>query len=127
MCIVPPLAGLTGFHICQAHVTSKGDNIKSIQTDPYYEDKPKQDYPSVIEKTTILLEHVHTDDTEDPNDDNKLVFQFMAIMVSTDDLETARDYYITAGVEYGIDEHVWIGQAKVTSVLLSRVSQSAYM
>ncbi len=36
-------------------------------------------------------------------------------MVNTADLNPGTTYYITAGVEYGLDEYIWIGQAEVTS------------
>ena len=73
----------------------------------------------------MLLEQVHTDSTEDAGDANKVVVQFQAVAVDVPDLESARDYYLTAGVEYGNEQYVWVGQAHIrTIVVASRVSAS---
>ena len=65
---------------------------------------------------------MHTDNTNDTGDANKIEFQFMAIVVNTDDLFTATNYHITAGVEYGNEEYVWIGEATVSTDLVNEVS-----
>ncbi len=48
--VIDPEDGLTGFHICQAHVVtdSRGANVRSIQTHPYYEDTYKTTNPNVV-------------------------------------------------------------------------------
>jgi hypothetical protein len=48
MFVMDPSGGLSGFHICQAHVTDKGNNIQAIQEDPFYEDHPKENYPTIV-------------------------------------------------------------------------------
>ena len=40
-------------------------------------------------------------------------------------LKDGKDYYITAGVEYGQEGFVWTGQAKVTTVLQNLVSSKS--
>jgi len=139
--VIDPDDGLTGWHICQAHVVDKGDGIEAIQENAVYEDHLKTGHPTIvrglpdvialskrfsrlqIEKTSILLEQVHTNGAEAPDTtNNQLIFQFQAVMVATSDLVSNKRYYITAGVEYGDEEYVWIGQAEVISVLINRVS-----
>ena len=46
-----PDQGVSGFHICQAHVEFKGDNIQAIQTDPVYIDQAKPGYPTYVSRT----------------------------------------------------------------------------
>ena len=72
----------------------------------------------------MLLEQVHTEGVpDDTGDDNKVTVQFQAVAVSVDDLDTATDYYLTAGVEYGHEQYVWVGQAHIkTNLVGNRVS-----
>jgi len=81
-----------------------------------------------VEKSSILLEQVHTGGLEaggDPND-NQMTLQFQAVMVNTDDVMSNQRYFITAGVEFGNEEYVWIGQAEIISVLLNRVRKNTF-
>ena len=73
-----------------------------------------------IEKSAILLEQVHTSNTSDAASANKITFQFQFILVDTSDKYTG-SYYLTAGVEYGDQAYVWVGQAAITTAYQVRV------
>ncbi len=71
------------------------------------------------------MELVHTDGEETTGDENKITAKFQAVMAnldSGDPVTSGSNYYITAGASYANDEYVWIGQKKVTTKLLSDVS-----
>ena len=63
---------------------------------------------------------MHTSNTSDSADDNKITFQFQFILVDTSDKYTG-NYYLTAGVEYGDQAYVWVGQAAITTAYQVRV------
>lgn len=69
------------------------------------------------------MEQVHTSNTSDLADDNKITFQFQFILVDTSDKYTG-NYYLTAGVEYGDQAYVWVGQAAITTAYQVRVRLS---
>jgi hypothetical protein len=81
-----------------------------------------------VQKTTVILENVHTAGLESPDDHNKFQLQFQAILVNPkttlNELKNAKDYYITAGVEYADGAYVWVGQAKITTVLIPQVART---
>ena len=81
---------------------------------------------SQIEKSHILLEQVHTSNTSNLVDDNKITFQFQFILVDTSDKYTG-NYYLTAGVEYGNQAYVWVGQAAITTAYQVRVRLSCQL
>ena len=62
-----------------------------------------------VEKTTLILEQLHTDGIQASDDSNKVKVQFQAVMVPVNDLVTATDYFLTAGAEYGNEGFVWVG------------------
>ena len=102
-----------------------GTQIQAVQYIPVYVDEPYAAYPTVTEKTIVTLENVHTDGLDSPDDHNILRFQFQAVLVDpkipTNWLKNGKDYYITAGVEYSDGAYIWVGQGKVTTVLLTTV------
>ena len=73
------------------------------------------------------MEQVHTSNTStdapEPADNNKITFQFQFILVDTSDKYTG-NYYLTAGVEYGNQAYVWVGQAAITTAYQVRVRLS---
>ncbi len=124
------LSGIYGFHICQVHKEEPNDvtfgkQVQAVQADPVYTDEPFDQYPTVVQKTTVLMEHVHTGGNMSASDHNMIQIQFQAILVdpktTANNLKNGKDYYITAGVEYADGAYVWVGQAKVTTVMLPQV------
>ena len=75
---------------------------------------------SQIEKSHIRLEQVHTSNVSTGTNDNTITFQFQFILVDTSDKYTGQ-YYLTAGVEYGNQAYVWVGQAAITTAYQVRV------
>ena len=69
----------------------------------------------------MLFQQVHTNGQPDSGELNKITIQFQAILLPTGDVED-KDYYITAGAEYGDEQYVWVGQEKVTVARQVRVS-----
>ena len=81
-------------------------------------------FPSIVEKSIIIFEHLHTTGSDSyAADQTRIQIQFQAILLNLDDdensLESGKDYFITAGVEYG--ELLMVGQAKITTVLVPNV------
>ena len=123
------ISGVFAFHLCQVGHEAFGSQIVATQSDPVYEMQPFDGYPTLIGKAVAILENVHTDNRAASGDQNKLKLQFQAVMMNPEHPENAsialkdgKDYYITAGVEYGQEGFVWTGQAKVTTVLQNLVS-----
>ena len=80
---------------------------------------------SQIEKSHIRLEQVHTSNVSTGTNDNTITFQFQFILVDTSDKYTGQ-YYLTAGVEYGNQAYVWVGQAAITTAYQVRVRLYAF-
>ena len=80
---------------------------------------------SQIEKSHIRLEQVHTSNVSTGTNDNTITFQFQFILVDTSDKYTGQ-YYLTAGVEYGNQAYVWVGQAAITTAYQVRVRLIAF-
>ena len=80
---------------------------------------------SQIEKSHIRLEQVHTSNVSTGTNDNTITFQFQFILVDTSDKYTGQ-YYLTAGVEYGNQAYVWVGQAAITTAYQVRVRLNAF-
>ena len=68
----------------------------------------------------MLFQQVHTNGMTDSLEENKITVQFQAILLPTGDVQD-KDYYITAGAEYGDEQYVWVGQEKVTVARVPRV------
>ena len=92
--------------------------------------QPFEGYPNIVGKAKATLEHVHTGNQPSNGDQNTLKLQFQALMMNpeiadgtnaSNALKDGKDYYITAGVEYGTEGFIWTGQAKVTTALQSLV------
>lgn len=123
-------------------MVSRGSAIKSVQHYPYFTETKKTDFPTVvsfgknkvmtmfiqsnhhhgqIETSRMLFQQVHTEGVADTGGDtHKITIQFQAILVPTGDVED-KDYYLTAGAEYGNEQYVWVGQEKVTVSRQTRV------
>ena len=120
-------------------MVSRGSKIQSVQNYPYFTETKKTGFPTVvrcvkltltskldfklsqIETSRMLFQQVHTNDQEDTGGGtHKITIQFQAILVPTGDVED-KDYYITAGAEYGNEQYVWVGQEKVTVSRAARV------
>ena len=80
---------------------------------------------SQIEKSHIRLEQVHTSNVSTGTNDNTITFQFQFILVDTSDKYTGQ-YYLTAGVEYGNQAYVWVGQAAITTAYQVRVRLNVF-
>lgn len=104
---------MTGFHICQSHMdvpdntTDFGDQflVKPIYTDVVY-----PGYQTVYRRTEILYEGANTDGKDSAGDMNKIKFEFQAVLVDLVGfgLYNGANYYLTAGVMYGLDKQVLI-------------------
>ena len=109
---------LTSFHICNAHEDSgaRGSNVAFLTDHPYFEEETKEDYPSVNQRVSILVQDAHTSSTESEGDDNKITFEFTSVFLNIpEESVNDKEYYIAAGVNYGDGEYVWIGQVKVVA------------
>ncbi len=124
-----------GFHICQAHKEAlggtAGTQIRAVQDYPVYTDTAYSGYSTVVKKTSLLFEKVHTDGKDASDDKNVLQIQFQAVLVNpestTNWLKNGKDYYITAGVEYADGSYIWAGQAKISTVLVEKVRNCVHM
>ena len=75
------------------------------------------------------MEQLHTNDNPDGGDRNHIVVQFQAILLdlgidangNAAAAQTDMLYYITAGVEYGNEEYVWIGQQEIKVLITDHV------
>lgn len=63
---------------------------------------------------------MHTDGTAVTNTENMIKLQVQFFAVDVTDL-TDIAYYLTAGVEYGDQSYVWVGQAPITVAKAVRV------
>ena len=81
-------------------------------------------FPSIAQKSIIIFEHLHTASNSSSSiDHSRIQIQFQAILLNLDDdensLKSGKDYYITAGVEYG--ELLMVRQARISTVLIPTV------
>ena len=75
-------------------------------------------FPSIVEKSIIIFNHLHvTSNDSSATDQSRIQIQFQAILLNLDDdensLRSGKDYYITAGVEYG--ELLMVRQAMIST------------
>ena len=78
-------------------------------------------HPEKVEKSKIILEEVHTGESEAIGNDNSLKFQFQAVLVDHFETATATSYFITAGVEYANEAYIWVSQAEIMTSLQPHV------
>ncbi len=74
------------------------------------------------------MEQMHTDDQGSDEKENIFQVQFQAVAVDFPggELGEMSPYAITAGIEYGHGEYVWIGQMEVVTDIAVTVRQSHY-
>lgn len=87
-------------------------------------------FPSIVEKSIIIFNHLHvTSNDSSATDQSRIQIQFQAILLNLDDdensLRSGKDYYITAGVEYGALNMV--RQAKISTVFVQNVRFNSSM
>jgi len=64
-----------------------------------------------VEKSSIVLEQVHTDGYGAADDKGKLSVQFQAIMLDSlagGELQDGSPYQLVAGAEFGHGEYIWM-------------------
>ena len=75
-----------------------------------------------VEKASISMEQVHTSGNQGTTDALHYEIQFQALAMNMEeDLLDNTNYYITAGVEYGHEAYIWIGQAEISTALVPHV------
>ena len=77
-----------------------------------------------IEKTRILFEQVGRTGQGSGSDASKITLNFVFFIVDMNGDLGNSTYYLNAGVEYGGQSYVWVGQVPITTVIVPQVRKT---
>ena len=111
-------SGVSGFHICDAHVTEVGSEIQSVGPEQYTDFKRG----GITEKTALSWEGVHTNGygSDDPDHEGTIKIGFSAFTYGGDIdgvLTDASNYYLTVGSVFRDEAYVFVTQFPFTTSL----------
>ena len=108
----------------QVAVEAIGPKVSHSADHPVYIDQMNVRFPSIVEKSIIIMEHLYTaSNNSSSKDESRIQIQFQAILLNLDDdqnsLKSGEEYYISAGAEFG--ELLLVCQAQISTVLIPNV------